>query len=39
MVLNTYVMSQFGDGSMMSFKPYISGSRYILKMANYPKGS
>ncbi len=38
MVPNVYGMSQFSDGGMMSSKPYISGSRYILKMGNYPKG-
>lgn len=38
MVPNVYGMSQFADGGMMSSKPYISGSRYILKMGNYPKG-
>ena len=38
MVPNVYGMSQFADGGMMSTKPYISGSRYILKMGNYPRG-
>ena len=38
MVPNVYGMSQYADGGMMSSKPYISGSRYILKMSNYPKG-
>jgi len=38
MVPNVYGMSQFADGGMMSSKPYISGSRYVLKMSNYPKG-
>ena len=38
MVPNVYGMSQFADGGMMSSKPYISGSRHILKMGNYPKG-
>lgn len=38
MVPNVYGMSQFADGGMMSSKPYISGSRYILKMSNYPRG-
>ena len=35
MVPNVYGMSQFGDGGLMSTKPYISGSSYILKMSNY----
>ena len=38
MVPNVYGMSQFADGGLMSTKPYISGSSYILKMSNYNKG-
>ncbi len=38
MVPNVYGMSQFADGGMMSTKPYISGSNYLKKMSNYPKG-
>lgn len=38
MVPNIYGMSQFADGGMMSTKPYVSGSNYILKMSNYQKG-
>jgi deoxyribodipyrimidine photolyase-related protein len=38
MVPNVYGMSQFSDGGLMSTKPYISGSNYILKMSNYKKG-
>lgn len=38
MVPNIYGMTQFADGGMMTTKPYISGSNYILKMSNYPKG-
>ena len=38
MVPNVYGMSQFADGGIMSTKPYISGSNYIMKMSNYPKG-
>ena len=26
------------DGGLMATKPYISGSNYLLKMSNYPKG-
>jgi deoxyribodipyrimidine photolyase-related protein len=39
MVPNIYGMSQYADGGLMSTKPYISGSNYILKMSNYSKGS
>lgn len=38
MVPNVYGMSQFADGGLMSTKPYISGSNYLLKMSNYGKG-
>lgn len=38
MVPNVYGMSQFADGGIMATKPYISGSNYITKMSNYPKG-
>lgn len=38
MVGNVYGMSQYADGGMMTTKPYISGSNYILKMSHYPKG-
>ena len=38
MVPNIYGMSQYADGGIMSTKPYISGSNYILKMSNYKKG-
>jgi deoxyribodipyrimidine photolyase-related protein len=38
MVPNVYGMSQFSDGGLMSSKPYISGSRYVLKMSNYKEG-
>ncbi|MFM8431161.1 MAG: cryptochrome/photolyase family protein, partial [Bacteroidota bacterium] len=38
MVPNVYGMSQFADGGIMSTKPYISGSNYILKMSDYAKG-
>ena len=37
MVPNVFGMSQFADGGLMSTKPYISGSNYILKMSNYQK--
>ena len=38
MVPNVYGMSQFSDGGLMSSKPYISGSRYLLRMSNYKEG-
>ena len=31
-------MSQFADGGLMSTKPYISSSNYIMKMSDYKKG-
>lgn len=37
MVPNVYGMSQYADGGLMSTKPYISSSNYILKMSPYPK--
>ncbi len=39
MVPNIYGMSQYADGGLITTKPYISGSNYILKMSNYPKGA
>ena len=38
MVPNVYGMSQFADGGMITTKPYISSSNYILKMSDYKKG-
>lgn len=38
MVPNVYGMGQFADGGLMSTKPYISSSNYILKMSDYKKG-
>ena len=38
MVPNVYGMTQFADGGLMTTKPYISGSNYILKMSDYKKG-
>ena len=39
MVPNVYGMSQFADGGLMSTKPYISSSNYIMKMSDYSKGN
>ncbi len=38
MVPNVYGMSQFADGGIFATKPYISGSNYIKKMSDFPKG-
>ena len=38
MVPNVYGMSQFADGGIMSTKPYISGSNYLMKMGDFKKG-
>jgi len=38
MVPNVYGMSQYADGGTFTTKPYISGSNYILKMSDEPKG-
>ncbi|MDG1397529.1 MAG: cryptochrome/photolyase family protein [Polaribacter sp.] len=38
MVPNVYGMSLYADGGLMSTKPYISSSNYIMKMSNYKKG-
>lgn len=38
MVPNIYGMSQYADGGKIVTKPYVSGSNYLLKMSNYPRG-
>lgn len=38
MVPNVYAMSQNADGGQITTKPYFSGSSYIRKMSNHPKG-
>jgi len=37
MLPNVFGMSQYASGSLMTTKPYISGSNYILKMSHYKK--
>jgi deoxyribodipyrimidine photolyase-related protein len=39
MVPNVYGISQYADVGMMTTKPYISGSGYILRMSDYKRGS
>jgi deoxyribodipyrimidine photolyase-related protein len=38
MVPNVYGMTQFADGGLMTTKPYISGSNYLVKMGDFTKG-
>jgi deoxyribodipyrimidine photolyase-related protein len=38
MVPNIYGMSQYADGGLITTKPYISSSNYILKMSDFPRG-
>ena len=38
MVPNVYGMSQHADGGLMTTKPYISGSSYVLRMSGFKKG-
>ncbi len=37
MVPNVYGMSQYADGGLMTTKPYISGSNYVIKMSDFKK--
>jgi deoxyribodipyrimidine photolyase-related protein len=39
MVPNVYGMTQFADGGLMTTKPYISGSNYLMKMGQWQKGN
>jgi len=39
MVPNVYGMSQHADGGLITTKPYISGSSYVLKMSRFRKGT
>ncbi|QWC86219.1 cryptochrome/photolyase family protein [Nocardioidaceae bacterium] len=38
MVPNVYAMSQFAAGTMITTKPYVSGSNYLRKMSDYGSG-
>jgi deoxyribodipyrimidine photolyase-related protein len=38
-VPNVYGISQFADGGLISNKPHISSSNYILKTSNFKKGA
>lgn len=38
MAPNVYGMTQYADGGLMTTKPYISGSNYLLKMSDFEKG-
>ncbi|UII28117.1 cryptochrome/photolyase family protein [Fulvivirga maritima] len=37
MVPNVYGMTQYTDGGLITTKPYISSSNYVLKMSDYKK--
>jgi deoxyribodipyrimidine photolyase-related protein len=38
MVPNVYGMSQHADGGLITTKPYLSGSSYVLRMSDFRKG-
>lgn len=38
MVPNVYGMSQHADGGLMTTKPYLSGSSYVLRMSDFKRG-
>jgi deoxyribodipyrimidine photolyase-related protein len=38
MVPNVYGMSQYADGGLMTTKPYLSGSSYVLRMSDFKRG-
>lgn len=39
MVPNVYGMGLYADGGMITTKPYISGSNYLLKLSDFEKGN
>ena len=39
MVPNVYGMSQYADGGLITTKPYISSSAYVLKMSDFQRGA
>ncbi|MEO8850874.1 MAG: cryptochrome/photolyase family protein [Allobranchiibius sp.] len=39
MVPNVYAMSQYATGSAITTKPYVSGSNYLRKMSDLPRGT
>ena len=39
MVPNVYGMSQYADGGLITTKPYISSSAYIMKMSDFRRGA
>ncbi|MFO0901987.1 MAG: cryptochrome/photolyase family protein [Pirellulales bacterium] len=39
MVPNVYGMSQYADGGLITTKPYLCGSSYVLRMSDYRRGA
>jgi deoxyribodipyrimidine photolyase-related protein len=39
MVPNVYGMTLYADGGLITTKPYLSGSNYLLKMSDFSKGA
>jgi deoxyribodipyrimidine photolyase-related protein len=38
MVPNVFGMSQYADGGLITTKPYLSSSNYLMKMGDFPRG-